>query len=63
MFVHTSVGILKKTIPYLCLGSDQIPNERCNQMDQIMKTLDLFSKCEEKTGIDIKIDVDEGSAS
>ncbi len=22
MFVHTSVGILKKSIPYLCLGND-----------------------------------------
>jgi hypothetical protein len=22
MFVHTSVGILKKNIPYLCMGTD-----------------------------------------
>ncbi len=30
MFVHTSVSILKKSIPYLCLGSDSIPKERFN---------------------------------
>jgi hypothetical protein len=45
LFVHTSVGILKKSIPYLCLGSDSIPKERFNQMDYIMKTLDAFAKC------------------
>jgi hypothetical protein len=30
LFVHTSVGILKKSIPFLCLGSDSIPKERFN---------------------------------
>lgn len=62
MFVHTSVGILKKSIPYLCLGSDQIPKERFNQMDFLMKALDAFAKCEENAKNHIALD-DEGSGS
>jgi hypothetical protein len=42
MFVHTAVGNLKKNIPYLCLGNE-IPKERFNQMDHIMKQLDAFA--------------------
>jgi RIH domain len=62
MYVHTSVGILKKNIPYLCMGVDQIPKERFNQMDQIMKSLDAFAKCEEG-GHDLQVDGDEGGSS
>lgn len=41
------MGLLKKNIPYLCMGSDQIPKERFTQMDSIMKSLDAFAQCEE----------------
>ncbi len=58
LFVHTSVGILKKSIPYLCLGSDSIPKERFNQMDYIMKTLDAFAKCTENAKNILNVDVD-----
>ena len=47
MFVHTSVGILKKNIPFLCDGTKEIPKERFNEMDHIMKMLDAFSQCTE----------------
>jgi hypothetical protein len=60
MFVHTSVSILKKSIPYLCLGSDSIPKERFNQMDYIMKTLDKFAKCQENEKNNVNIDIDGG---
>lgn len=63
LFVHTSVGILKKSIPYLCLGSDSIPKERFNQMDFIMKTLDAFAKCEENAKNNVSIDDDGGGSA
>jgi hypothetical protein len=62
MFVHTSIGALKKSIPYLCLGSDSIPKERFNQMDYLMKALDAFAKCEENAKNNVSLD-DEGSGS
>lgn len=52
MFVHTSVGILKKNIPYLCMGIGEIPKERFNQMDSIMKMLDQFAQCTENAASD-----------
>jgi len=60
--VHTSIGALKKSIPYLCLGSDSIPKERFNQMDYLMKALDAFAKCEENAKNNISLD-DEGSGT
>jgi|LauGreDrversion4_2_1035121.scaffolds.fasta_scaffold61767_4 hypothetical protein len=47
MFVHTSVGIIKKNIPYLCDGTHEIAKERFNELDHIMKMLDAFSQCTE----------------
>ena len=47
MFIHTSVGILKKNIPFLCMGQPEIPKERFNQIDSIMNMLDKFSQCTE----------------
>lgn len=47
MFVHTSVGIIKKNIPYLCNGTHEIPKERFNELDHIMEMLDAFSQCTE----------------
>jgi hypothetical protein len=49
LFVHTSVGILKKNIPYLCMG-EEIPKERFNEMDAIMNGLDAFAQCQENSG-------------
>lgn len=49
LFVATSVGILKKNIPYVCNGNDQIPRDRFSEMDLIMKMLQAFAKCEEKS--------------
>jgi hypothetical protein len=60
--VHTSIGALKKNIPYLCLGSDSIPKERFNQMDFLMKSLDAFANCEEGAKNNISMD-DEGSGT
>ena len=50
LFVHTSVGILKKNIPYLCMGEDSIAKERFNEIDSIMNGLNAFAQCEENTG-------------
>ena len=47
LFISTLVGMLKKSIPYLCNGS-VIPKDRYVEMDLIMKMLEAFSKCEEK---------------
>ena len=62
MFVHTAVGTLKKSIPYLCMGSDSIPKERFNQMDFLMKSLDAFAKCEENAKLNVSLD-EEGSGT
>lgn len=66
MFVHTSVGILKKNIPYLCQGQAEIPKERFNQMDQIMTMLDQFAQCTENQSADASAGADgaeEGGGS
>ena len=48
LFVSNLVGMLKKNIPYLCNGNT-LAKDRFVEMDLIMKMLEAFSKCEEKS--------------
>ena len=53
LFVSTLVGALKRNIPLLCNGSQTIPKDKFIEMDLIMKMLQDFAKCEEKSANDM----------
>ncbi len=64
--MHTSVGILRKNIPYLCNETHELPKDKVNALVNIMSRMNAFAKGEDEDDdreFDTQKDDDPFSAS